>query len=157
MNPKTIGLALVLAVSPAMGEMYEWRDPTTGRLKLGDTPPVGVQFWKEGERKPGEVSAKQTISPRDMGAYSKMPPKESRRATEEEIAECVKLIKIASRFKDPDSVKIEGAAFFSVWDDGSKRIMMELNAKNSYGAYAGSKPAFCVYKPDGDLKEAFVF
>lgn len=48
-------LLAVLSVSAVGGQMYEWRDPTTGRLVLGDKPPSGVQYyWKEGELRPEE-------------------------------------------------------------------------------------------------------
>jgi len=47
-------LLAVLSVSAVGGQMYEWRDPTTGRLVLGDNPPSGVQHWKEGELRPEE-------------------------------------------------------------------------------------------------------
>ncbi len=49
-------LLAVLSVPATGGQMYEWRDPATSRLVLGDKPPSGVQHWKEGARKPGEES-----------------------------------------------------------------------------------------------------
>lgn len=42
---------LIGIFSPAWGEMYEWCDPATGALRLGDQPPAGgIRFWLEGNR-----------------------------------------------------------------------------------------------------------
>jgi len=56
MTVKPLILALFVSMSmPAFsGQMYEWRDPATGRLMLGDKPPSNVKYWKEGAREPGE-------------------------------------------------------------------------------------------------------
>lgn len=54
----SIIIPIILLTSPAFGEkMYEWRDPSTGKLMLGDRPPQGIKFWEEGARKSGEQSA----------------------------------------------------------------------------------------------------
>ncbi|MCP5451069.1 MAG: DUF4124 domain-containing protein [Gammaproteobacteria bacterium] len=60
MTVKPLILALFVSLSmPAFsGQMYEWRDPATGRLMLGDKPPRGVKYWEEGERSPGELAPK---------------------------------------------------------------------------------------------------
>jgi len=50
----SVALLAVLSVPAVGGQMYEWRDPATGRLVLGDKPPSGVQYWKEGELRPEE-------------------------------------------------------------------------------------------------------
>jgi hypothetical protein len=44
-------VGLVGIIPPVWGEMYEWCDPETGVLRLGDRPPSGVvQFWLDGAR-----------------------------------------------------------------------------------------------------------
>lgn len=44
----------LIAVPAFCGQMYEWRDPSTGKLQLGDKPPAGIQYWKDGEKRPEE-------------------------------------------------------------------------------------------------------
>ncbi len=51
-----IALLAALSVPAIAGQMYEWRDPQTGRLMLGDKPPGDVKYWPEGSRKPGDIS-----------------------------------------------------------------------------------------------------
>lgn len=51
-----VALLAVLSMAAVGGQMYEWRDPTTGRLMLGDKPPGDVKYWPEGSRKSGQQS-----------------------------------------------------------------------------------------------------
>jgi len=44
----------------------------------------------------------------------------SRRATDEEITECIRLIKIVHNFKDPESLKVEGSAYVNEYPSGRK-------------------------------------
>ncbi len=40
--------------------MYEWRDPATGKLKLGDKPPdSAIEYWIEGQKRPEERAAEE--------------------------------------------------------------------------------------------------
>jgi hypothetical protein len=84
-------------------------------------------------------------------------PKIARKATDDEIAECIRLIKIVHNFKDPDSLRVEGGAVVTEYPSGRKEILFSLNGKNSYGAYAGAKPAYCKYKANGQLDEVKAF
>lgn len=65
------------------------------------------------------------------------------------IEQCVAYLKRAGDFKDPDSIKIEGHFFDWLQDDsGARRVLqLKINAKNSYGAYAGGeyRPCFLNY------------
>ena len=81
----------------------------------------------------------------------------TRKATDDEVAECVKIIKAIHSFKDPDSLRVEGSGYVNVYPSGRKEVLLELNGKNSYGAYAGSKPAYCKYKANGTIEEAKAF
>ncbi|MEI2742718.1 MAG: DUF4124 domain-containing protein [Candidatus Competibacter sp.] len=55
---KSLFLLCLLTASTAFArQMYEWRDPATGRLKLGDKPPAGVQYWEEGTRVKSETES----------------------------------------------------------------------------------------------------
>lgn len=65
------------------------------------------------------------------------------------IEQCVAHLKRAGDFKDPDSIKLEGHFFDWLQDDsGARRVLqLKINAKNSYGAYAGGeyRPCFLNY------------
>lgn len=65
------------------------------------------------------------------------------------IDECVAYFKRAGDFKDSDSIKVEGHFFDWLQDDsGARRVLqIKVNAKNSYGAYAGAeyRPCFLNY------------
>jgi len=54
-----IFIAMLLVTLPVIaGTMYEWRDPTSGKLMLGDKPPTGgIQYWPEGQ---GPVPSEKT-------------------------------------------------------------------------------------------------
>lgn len=132
---KTILLLLSLITPPALAAtIYEWKDPATGKLMAGDHPPTGgVEYWPEGRR--GQ--------PVDQN--------QSRLATQAEIEECLMYAKAAARYKDPDSARVEGEALYSAEADGGHQIYIYINAKNSYGAYAGAKMARCIYRASGNL------
>lgn len=65
------------------------------------------------------------------------------------VEQCVAYFKRAGDFKDPDSIKVEGHFFDWLQDDsGARRVLqIKINAKNSYGAYAGGEfyPCFLNY------------
>lgn len=68
------------------------------------------------------------------------------------IEQCVGVIKANSNFKDPQSIRIESN--FTKWESdtsGARRILMvEIAAKNGYGAYDGSKHYPCYLSQDGN-------
>jgi DNA-directed RNA polymerase subunit RPC12/RpoP len=45
---------LLSATAVWSGTVYEWRDPATGQLRLGENPPPGAAFWKPGNESLGE-------------------------------------------------------------------------------------------------------
>lgn len=65
------------------------------------------------------------------------------------VDQCVAYFKRAGDFKDPDSIKVESHFFDWLQDDsGARRVLqLKINAKNSYGAYAGGefRPCFLNY------------
>jgi len=65
------------------------------------------------------------------------------------VEQCVAYLKRFGDFKDPDSIKVEGHFFdWSQDDSGARRVLqLKINAKNSYGAYAGGefRPCFLNY------------
>ncbi len=57
---RILTLSFALLSAPALcGQMFEWRDPATGRLQLGDIPPAGIQYWREGEKRPEQIAEEQ--------------------------------------------------------------------------------------------------
>jgi hypothetical protein len=116
------------------GQMYEWKDPKTGKLMLGDNPPSGgTKYWLEGEK--------------DKQPAAEEKP-ETKKPTADEVADCLALMKKQYSFKDPESLRVEGEGIVAVYKSGAKSVMLDVNGKNSYGAYAGSKPVICVYNPN---------
>ncbi len=81
----------------------------------------------------------------------------TRKATDEETAQCLNAIKTIYSYKDPDSLRVEGGAFVNMYPSGRKEILFSMNGKNSYGAYAGAKPAICHYKANGQLEDVKAF
>lgn len=73
---------------------------------------------------------------------------EKREPTGIEIEDCLALLKKQYAFKDPESVRVEGEKTIIVYKDGERFLSLNVNAKNSYGAYAGAKQVFCMYKPN---------
>lgn len=80
-----------------------------------------------------------------------------RLATEQEIADCLTLIKKKVLYKDPASVRVEDDVTVAKLPDGRQQISMAINAKNSYGAYIGAKPAYCTYRSDGSIDSVDVY
>lgn len=133
-----------LIAAPLFGQVHKCPGPD-GKVIYQETPcsgGAGTELQIE--------TGKQTQRRKD-------PPTETRKATDEEVAECLKLLKIAASYKDPESLRIEGDAFRLTYQDEHVEILMRVNAKNSYGAYAGAKPAICKYKPNGRLDDVIAF
>lgn len=143
--------ALIATVSslPALStQLYEWRDPATGKLMLGDKPPDNIQYWEEGQRKPGEQVPKPIAPPRPVA------PPTIREATDQEVNDCLDFLKSKYSFKDQESLRVEGDRTAIVHKNGNKIINISVNGKNSYGAYAGAKLTICQYLSNGK-KELF--
>ena len=84
-------------------------------------------------------------------------PSTTRKATDAEAEQCLTAIKSIYKYKDPDSLRIDGGAFVNVYPSGRKEILFSMNGKNSYGAYAGAKPAICKYKANGQIEDVQAF
>lgn len=133
-----------LIAPPLFGQVYKCPDPE-GKPVYQEMPCAG---------KTGTVleieTGKSTTS-------RKEPPSETRKATDEEAEECLKLIKIAYRYKDPESLRIEENPYMLLYPDGHKEIVLSVNGKNSYGAYAGAKLAICKYQANGRIDDVKAF
>jgi hypothetical protein len=82
---------------------------------------------------------------------------EVRNATDEETGGCLHAVKIIYKYKDPDSLRVEGGSYVKVYPSGRKDILFNMNGKNSYGAYAGAKPTICKYKANGQIEDVQAF
>lgn len=75
----------------------------------------------------------------------------SKSSKNEVIEQCLSLIKRRNTFKDPYSLRIESD--YERWEtdkSGGRRVLViEVAAKNSYGAYDGSKHYSCYLTHDG--------
>lgn len=124
------------------------------------TPAIGGQTVNKCPGPDGKPVYQQSSCAGESGTELKIEtgkPSESRMATQEEINQCLKLIKIRYNYKDPDSLRVEGSSVVAVYPSGRKEVMLSINGKNSYGAYAGAKPAVCKYKASGDLDNLVAF
>ena len=75
---KTCILLLSLIVAPALaGTIYEWKDPTTGKLMAGDKPPEGIKYWPEGKRPQPQPTENPKSESRNLGVPSYTPPPKS--------------------------------------------------------------------------------
>lgn len=79
--------------------------------------------------------------------------KSVRQATPEEIQACLSFLKIVYKYKDPDSIKLEGNANISLYSNGNYVLILNVNAKNSYGAYAGAELHMCIFNEKGVVDE----
>lgn len=82
-------------------------------------------------------------------------PKELRTATEEEEKRCLAEVISQRRFKDPQSIRFDSPSMWALYGSGRMDIMLDINAKNSYGAYAGSKISTCTFSPDGKIESVW--
>jgi hypothetical protein len=113
-------ITLLVTFSAMAGTMYEWRDPVSGKLVLGDKPPTGgVQYWIEGQRPvPASVNDRQVINQQPQKssnewykggtlhkatAYDwKQASKENRLATAADFASVI----LKDKFKNMEQLKI---------------------------------------------------
>lgn len=77
----------------------------------------------------------------------------TRDATKEEIELCLSSLKKAHSYKDPDSIKIEGEPKMLHYSNGNYSLIIDINAKNSYGGYVGAKTNVCYFDDKGVLQE----
>lgn len=82
-------------------------------------------------------------------------PTDVRKATSEETQTCLSFLKIINKYKDQESVRTEGDVYFSKYANGNSALILDVNAKNSYGAYAGPKTHTCIFNEKGVIDEVF--
>jgi hypothetical protein len=134
---RILTLSFIFTIAPALGQTVHKCPGPDGKQIYQQTPC------------PGETGAELKI---ETGKAST-----TRKATDEEAEQCLTAIKTIYKYKDPDSLRIEGDAFVNVYPSGRKEILFSMNGKNSYGAYAGAKPAVCKYKANGQIEDVQAF
>lgn len=71
--------------------------------------------------------------------------------TQEEIDKCLDWIGVIRNYKDKESMRLDLTPTAMVDLSGEKRISLYINARNSYGAYAGASFETCYLKLDGTI------
>lgn len=143
-------LLFVLFTTPALGQMVHKCPGPDGKLVYQQAPctPTGG----------GEVlniATPKMSQARRLELKLNGNPVNVQEATPKEIETCLTFLKIVSKYKDPSSVKTEGDTLISKYSNGYSALFLNVNAKNSYGAYAGSKLHTCIFDEKGEIDEVF--
>ena len=98
-----------------------------------------------------EARAAEEQRVRDEIQKKRQAESRTREPTDDEIKTCMGFIKTKYAFKDQERVRVEDRGLITVYKDGEMNLTFSLNAKNSWGAYAGAKTYNCKYFPDGSF------
>lgn len=132
-----IAITAMLA-SPAMAQVYKCTDPATGEKVYSQT-----QCSMSAEKI--DVGTRPRRIERAM-------PESYRPATQAEIDSCIGALKRQYSYKDPESLRVEDEPVIGIYSTGLEEAMLMVNAKNSWGAYAGADLVRC---PQTDGKAVF--
>lgn len=142
--------------------IYQWTDPKTGKSITSEIPPpTNLNVREIDRRKEGintVVILEATLKEKDPGPpkgsvevkYKGMPEKKAPQAADAS-ATCLSAARDRIAYKDPDSLRIEGPPiirYTTATGEVRQSITIMVNAKNSYGAYAGAKPVTCILGAD---------
>jgi len=137
MKKPSLLLALLILSSPSHGGAYKCKD-ALGKIIFSDTACSGT------EAEP--VRIEKTVQPPTQ---------------EEALQKCYQLHSSHPvGYKDRESLRMEGGhvEWVAVRGIGAVRMLTVLiNAKNSYGAYAGPKPNNCLWMADGRIIDSHGF
>lgn len=131
---------------------YQWVDPKTGKTVTKPYPPANLQM-RQVERRGNLVILEVIGAHRFADSVNFATPKSTEAAHDSGSAteSCLNAIREKYNWKDPDSVRIEGQPLPGVskkTGEARKCLTLTVNAKNSYGAYSGSKPITCILGTD---------
>lgn len=131
---------------------YQWVDPKTGRTVTKPYPPANLQM-QQVERRGNVVILEVLDTDRFVDSVNLATPKATEAAQDSGTAteSCPNAIREQYNWKDLDSVRIEGQPLSGVstkTGEARKCLTLIVNAKNSYGAYSGSKPITCILGTD---------
>lgn len=140
---------------------YQWADPKTGKVVTKDYPPANLQMRQVDRR--GNLIILEVIGQSKFSDAINLATPKSAKADQSSgspLENCISMIRRQHNRKDPESVRIEGApAKIVATATGEVRnaLLLDVNAKNSYGAYGGSKLYRCILGADNvtpiDIKE----
>lgn len=134
------------------GLQYQWQDPRTGKIVTKSYPPANLhmrQVERRGNLVILEVERKIKFS--EAGLQKPPTSVESDDSESDLVARCLDAAREMGGYKDPDSLKTEGQPLitFTPYKGAVRRaVTINVNAKNSYGAYGGSKPVGCIFAAD---------
>lgn len=133
---------------------YQWKDPVTGKAITKPYPPANLQMRQAGKSDDGMTVYLEVIGEtRFADVPAQKAPDATKEIAKEEklIATCLSAACRSSGYKDPDSLKVEGSPLFGVetyTGEVRRSVQVDVNAKNSYGAYAGAKSVTCIFGSD---------
>ncbi len=104
----TIFFVSLIAVPAFCGQMYEWRDPSTGKLQLGDKPPAGIQHWKEGEKRPEEKAEELSKDSEKKAAQERLDATEKAEHDRKILAEVERMRKLSEEIEKVRKEKCTG-------------------------------------------------
>ena len=141
--------------------IYQWTDPKTGKAVTSEIPPpTNLNVREIDRRKEGintVVILEATLKEKDPGPpkgsvavkYKGSEKKEPQAA--DAIAACLSAARDRIAYKDADSLRVEGPPiirYTTATGEVRQSITIMVNAKNSFGAYAGAKPVTCILGAD---------
>lgn len=133
-----ITISIAMLATQAIAQVYKCTDPATGETVYSQT-----QCSTSAEKINVGVRPKR---------IERAMPESYRPATQAEIDSCIEALKNQYSYKDPESLRIENEPVIGVYSSGLEEAMLMVNAKNSWGAYAGADLVRC---PQTDGKAAF--
>jgi len=160
------GMAVLLFAPLSYSDLYKCKNPdgttTFSEVQCSTNPevlhhgsilsrPKNANTWGSAISDPDNSNSEKF----DAEKY-KASIKSFRSATQEEIDQCVNIIKESLRFKDPDSVKYKNTQQIVEYKDGRIGMVLFVNAKNSYGGYTGEKAHLCERSADGKWKMPYL-
>lgn len=138
----------------AQQRQYQWTDPNTGKTVTRPYPPANLQMRQTGKSPDGMMVYLEVIGgTRFSDVPLQQAPDNSSLVNEAaRLADaCLDVARQAGRYKDPDSLRIEGypvVGFSTETGEVRRTVSIGVNGKNSYGAYAGAKPLTCIFGSD---------
>jgi len=132
---------------------YQWTDPKTGKVITREYPPANLQM-RQVERR-GDLVILEVIGAHKFSdAINLATPKsveEKEKSGGSALDNCVTKIRDKYSWKDPDSVRVDSEpskTMTTATGEVRQALIIKINAKNSYGAYAGAKTYRCIIGAD---------
>lgn len=135
----TLMIMASLFAVPAMGQFWKPADPTTAR-SIQPSPGESVKSYTEAPKVPPPAYSRRPVPAvaRDPTPID-LPPEKSQALGEV----CFGVVKKVFKFFDPYSAKLDEQRLLRM-PNQNLAIVIEVNAKNRFGAYIGAQPFYCI-------------